>query len=203
MALINCPECSKSISDQSTACPSCGFPTPRSTPPPLQQVNRNSNSLVNSRQRKKNSGCSGVTIFLLIIIVVISYSLINGYNNYTERAKRYSEEQSSQVEELPQTQESAFDSSLTQIPMLLSGSGEDGRYFLISHSASYGIENVKYIRRGNTSDSYGEMEIDCAGNKMRKTSSDNPEALVSADLGDWYTPTPDWTDQDIFNFICD
>ncbi|MGO1251180.1 MAG: hypothetical protein ACTMIW_08500, partial [Psychrobacter sp.] len=129
MALINCPECSKSISDQSTACPSCGFPTPRSTPPPLQQVNRNSNSLVNSRQRKKNSGCSGVTIFLLIIIVVISYSLINGYNNYTERAKRYSEEQSSQVEELPQTQESAFDYSLTQIPMLLSGSGEDGRYF--------------------------------------------------------------------------
>ncbi len=70
------------------------------------------------------------------------------------------------------------------------------------HFASYGIENVKYARRGNESDAYGEMQIDCANDKIRKTSSDNLEALISADLGDWYTPTPDWTDQDIVNFIC-
>ncbi|MFI8555125.1 hypothetical protein [Psychrobacter sp. NPDC077938] len=209
MALINCPECSKSISDQSTACPSCGFPTARAVPPPLpRRDNTNDDSLLNSHQRKKNSGCSGVIIFLLIIIIAISYWFVTAYDNYTEKVKRYSEEQSelseesSQVEELPQVQESVFDSPLTQIPMLISGSGEDGRYFLISHFTSYDIENVKYARRGDESDAYGEMQIDCPNNKIRKTSSANLEALTSADLGDWYIPTPDWTDQDIVNFIC-
>ena len=195
MALINCPECSKSISDQSTSCPSCGFPTPS------KQIDNN-NSLASTRQRQKNSGCSGATIFLIIIIILIGFWLVSAYDGYTEKARQYDEEQSEPDKESPQVQESVFNSPLTQIPMLLSGSGENGRYFLISHFASYGIENVKYARRGNESDAYGEMQIDCANDKIRKTSSDNLEALISADLGDWYTPTPDWTDQDIVNFIC-
>lgn len=29
MALINCPECNKEISDKAVACPSCGFPLPK------------------------------------------------------------------------------------------------------------------------------------------------------------------------------
>ena len=195
MALINCPECSKTISDQSTACPSCGFPTPS------EQIDNN-NLLASSRQRQKNSGCSGATIFLIIIIVLIGFWLVSAYDGYTEKARQYSEEQSEPDKESPQVQESVFDSQLTQIPMLLSGSGEDGRYFLISHFTSYGLENVTYARRGNESDAYGEMQIDCTNHKIRKTSSENLEALKSADLGDWYTPTPDWTDQDIVNFIC-
>jgi len=203
MALINCPECSKSISDQSAACPSCGFPTARAVPPTLQQADlTNNNSLENRRQRQKNSGCSGATIFLIIIIVLIGFWLVSAYDGYTEKARQYNEAPSEPDKESPQVQESVFDSPLTQIPMLLSGSGENGRYFLISHFASYGIENVKYARRGNESDAYGEMQIDCANDKIRKTSSDNLEVLTSADLGDWYTPTPDWTDQDIVNFIC-
>ena len=195
MALINCPECSKRISDQSTACPSCGFPTPS------EQIDHN-NLLASSRQRQKNSGCSGATIFLIIIIVLIGFWLVSAYDGYTEKARQYSEEQSEPDKESPQVQESVFDSQLTQIPMLLSGSGEDGRYFLISHFTSYGLENVTYARRGNESDAYGEMQIDCTNHKIRKTSSENLEALKSTDLGDWYTPTPDWTDQDIVNFIC-
>lgn len=195
MALINCPECSKTISDQSTACPSCGFPTPS------EQIDNN-NLLASSRQRQKNSGCSGATIFLLIIIVAIGYWFVSSYNSYTERVEEYSEEQSKFHEESPQIQKSVFDSPLEQIPMLLSGSSEDGRYFLISHFASHGIENVKYARRGNASDAYGEMQIDCSNNTIRKTSSDDLKALEVADLGGWYTPTPDWTDQDIINFIC-
>ena len=202
MALIDCPECSKRISDQSLSCPNCGFPTDR-TVPPLQQVDdNNNNSLAGSPQRQKNSGCSGATIFLIIIIVLIGFWLVSAYDGYTEKARQYNEVQSEPDKESPQVQESVFDSPLTQIPMLLSGSGENGRYFLISHFASYGIENVKYARRGNESDAYGEMQIDCANDKIRKTSSDNLEVLTSADLGDWYTPTPDWTDQDIVNFIC-
>lgn len=33
MALISCPECSKSISDKAVACPHCGVPTPRQDMP--------------------------------------------------------------------------------------------------------------------------------------------------------------------------
>lgn len=32
MALINCPECNKDISDKAAACPSCGFPIQNSSP---------------------------------------------------------------------------------------------------------------------------------------------------------------------------
>lgn len=195
MALINCPECSKTISDQSISCPSCGFPTPS------EQIDDN-NSSASSVQRQKNSGCSGTTIFLLIIIVAIGYWFVSSYNSYREKVEEYSEEHSELHEESPQIQASVFDPPLEQIPMILSGSSEDGRYFLISHFTSYGIENVKYVRRGNESDAYGEMQIDCSNNTIRKTSSDNLKALEVADLGDWYTPTPDWTDQDIVNFIC-
>ena len=192
MALINCPECSKTISDQSISCPSCGFPTPS------EQIDNN-DLLASSRQRQKNGGCSGATIFLLIIIVAIGYWLVSSYNSYTERVEEYREGQSEFHEESPQIEESVFDTPLEKIPMLLSGSSEDGRYFLISHFASHGIENVKYARRGNESDAYGEMQIDCSNNTIRKTSSDDLKALEVADLGGWYTPTPDWTDQDIIN----
>ena len=194
MALINCPVCSKRISDQSISCPSCGFPTP------TQQTD--DNSRVNNLQSQKNSGCSGAAIFLLIIAILIGAWLMDGYDSHTEEIGQYNEAQSELYNESQQVQESVFDSPLPQIPMLLSGSGEDGRYFLISHFASYGIENVTYARRGNESDAYGEMQIDCTNHTIRKTSTENLEALKTADLGDWYTPTPDWTDQDILNFIC-
>ncbi|KAA0915210.1 hypothetical protein [Psychrobacter sp. ANT_WB68] len=201
MALINCPECSKSISDQSTSCPSCGFPTARTVPSPLQQVEDN-NSRASSRQRQKNSGCSGAIIFLLLIIVAISYWLVNSYDNYTEKARQYSEEPSETHEEPLQVENSLFDSELTQIPMLLSGSSEDGRYFVISHFTSYELEHIEYVRRGNESDSYGQMQINCEKHEIRKSSSESFKGLPSAELGDWHTPTPDWTDQDIINFIC-
>lgn len=204
MALINCPECSKSISDQSAACPSCGFPTARVMPPSLPQADPNNNdSLAGNRQRQKNSGCSGAIIFLLIIIIAIGYWFMGIYESYTEKANRYSEEQSeSQVEETSQAEEPLRDSELIKIPMLLSGSGEDGKYFLISHFTSYDIEHIEYVRKGNTSNSYGQMQINCTNHEIRKKSSEIFKDLPSAELGDWYTPTPDWTDQDIVNFIC-
>lgn len=203
MALINCPECSKRISDQSVTCPSCGFPTARAIPPPLPQTNHdNNNSLVDSRQKQKNSGGSGTTIFLFIIIIAIGYLLVNNYDNYTEKASQYSEEHSEPYEESSQVEDSLFDSELTQIPMLLSGTGEDGRYFLISHFTSYGLDDIEYVRRGSESDAYGQMQIDCTNHEIRKSSSENFKGLPSAHLGDWYTPTSDWTDQDIVNFIC-
>lgn len=97
-------------------------------------------------------------------------------------------------------EQTSNESKLTPIPM--SDSNENGRYFLTSHTTGDGIENVEYIRRGNESDAYGKMQIKCLSNEMRKNSTDNINSLEVMDLGDWYTPTPDWTDKDIFNFIC-
>lgn len=88
------------------------------------------------------------------------------------------------------------------IPIPMSDSFENGRYFLTSQATEDGVENIEYIRKGNDNTSYAKMEIRCADNQIRKYSADNTNALQSADMGDWITPTPDWTDQDIVNFIC-
>ena len=188
MALINCPECSKSVSDQSNSCPNCGFPIAKlspfkNVPPPLpreEPVDNRSDLLVNNHQvrkpKKKTKHSKIPDFFAGLFIIFLLYQLATCSDD------EYSE--------------------LTQIPMLLSGSGEDGRYFLISHFASYGLENIKYVRRGNESDAYGQMQLNCPDNEIRKSSSESLEALNSADWGDWNTPTPDWTDKDIFNFIC-
>lgn len=90
--------------------------------------------------------------------------------------------------------------NLTSIPM--SDSFENGRYFLTSQTTENGFENIEYIRKGNDNISYAKMQIKCSDNEIRKYSADNADALHSADMGDWITPTPDWTDQDIVNFIC-
>lgn len=200
MALISCPECSKSVSDQSNSCPNCGFPIARLYPfrdilPSLskeESTNNKADLLVKKHQVRKpkkkarHSKISDLFAGLLIIFLVYQLATCSGDES----------QDSSQV------QDSLLDSELTPIPMLLSGSGEDGRYFLISHFASYEIENIKYVRRGNESDAYGQMQLNCPKNEIRKSSSENLEALNSADWGDWNTPTPDWTDKDIFNFIC-
>jgi hypothetical protein len=200
MALIDCPECSKKVSDQSTACPNCGFPIAKlspfkATPPPFPKENYISNEaqlLVKKPQtrkpRKKAQPSKISNFFTGLLILFLIYQLATCSDD------EYSV--SSEV------QDSLLDSELTQIPMLLSGSSEDGRYFLISRFTSYGLENIKYVRKGNESDAYGQMQINCPNNEIRKTSSENLEALNSADWGDWNTPTPDWTDKDIFNFVC-
>lgn len=100
----------------------------------------------------------------------------------------------------PEIEVSVPKSELTPIPM--SDSFENGRYFLISHITESGLENVEYMRKGNDNISYGKMEIRCSDNQIRKYSADNADALQSANMGDWITPSPDWTDQDIVNFIC-
>jgi len=41
MALITCPECGKSVSDQATACPACGFPLRAEVAPVVAPVTAN------------------------------------------------------------------------------------------------------------------------------------------------------------------
>ena len=40
MALINCPECSNSVSDKAFACPRCGYPISQSAPPQTAEPRR-------------------------------------------------------------------------------------------------------------------------------------------------------------------
>lgn len=66
MALINCPECKKEVSDQSITCPNCGFPIKSQfmvTPPPLPLVNENHNKV--QKEGKYNKS------FIINIILVI------------------------------------------------------------------------------------------------------------------------------------
>lgn len=196
MALINCPECSHRISDKSIACISCGFPIARAAPfravpPPLSEmdfIDNKDNFLVEKHQiikPKKKGKSSKFQDFMGVLLVIF----------FLYQLATCSDDEPSRV------QNSSSDSA--QIPMLIAGSSEDGRYHLISHTTDNGIEYVEYKRKGNTEDSYSKMHISCSDNKMKSYSADSINALQSADMGEWYTPNPDWTDKDIFNFICE
>ncbi len=173
MAMIDCPECSHRISDQSNSCPNCGFVT---------------NKNYSANQQRKKGGCSGMMIFFIIILIAIGSFVMSSYVSYKEKTEQYR-----------QVQESVEPSTdITYIPM--SDSNENGRYFLTSHTTDNGIEYIEYVRRGNDNTSHAKMQIKCSSNKIKKYSADNLEALKSADMGSWYTP--EWTDKDIVNFIC-
>ena len=193
MALINCPECYKSVSDKSTACINCGFPISsklspfKHTPPPLpsSDFTENEPRLVVTKSKPSKAPDFIAGLFIILFIV---YQLATCSEN--------------EPQEPSLVQNSSSDSGFTQIPMSLSGSSQDGRYFLTSHITASNLEDIEYMRKGNENDAYGKMQINCSNNEIRKTSSESPESLQLADLGEWYTPTPDWTDKDIFNFIC-
>lgn len=71
MALIPCPECQKSISDQSNSCPQCGFP--------LSKLNLRSNQNIKNEVSwvkpppkdgvKKDSPFNGLMVFIVVIII--------------------------------------------------------------------------------------------------------------------------------------
>jgi len=73
MALINCPECSKEISNQSSICPNCGYP-----------IKDKSNILAEQKSRTKPILIIG--IILLLVVGITSGVLIN--NNVQERKRQ-------------------------------------------------------------------------------------------------------------------
>ena len=90
MALINCPECGKEISDQATSCPFCGFPQNTG-----QQVTKDKNDdgdieVVSSYQkaninpkRRKYYIIGGIAIVVVIMVVLLVQFLnpLLQYNN--------------------------------------------------------------------------------------------------------------------------
>ena len=209
MALINCPECSKRISDQSITCPSCGFPTARAVPPPISRegsLNNKTELLAKKPQVLQptwKDTFSRRNAIALSIVISVSFLGIFIIGN-----SEYDEKISHSVPKPPQfniernTVEEPVSTSETFLSIPMSDSFENGRYFLTSLATEEDIENIEYIRKGNDNTSYGKMEIKCSDNQVRKYSADNFNALQSADMGDWFTPAPDWTDQDIVNFVC-
>lgn len=71
MALINCPECKKEISDSVSACPHCGF-------------------VINEKKKpkKKKKGC--FTWVLLIIVILLAFFYYYGNNSSNTTTDSYS-----------------------------------------------------------------------------------------------------------------
>ena len=148
-----------------------------------------------------NLGYDAVKIKLLILLVSISSLLACSPSNDTTDVESIQEPLvTSDIDLEAEMPKSNSQAELTSIPM--SDSFENGRYFLTSQTTENGIENIEYIRKGDNNTSYGKMQIKCSNNEIKKYSADNSDALQSADMGNWITPAPDWTDQDIVNFIC-
>lgn len=85
MALINCPECSKQISDQTNTCPHCGYPiqSQKLDPfPPLTQTQHKTAT-------PKSYGCG--TFILIVIVCFVLYQCISSYSDYQDRVQSYSE----------------------------------------------------------------------------------------------------------------
>lgn len=83
MALINCPECSKQISDQTNACPHCGYPIRP------QQVDPFTNQTQPQATVPKSYGCG--TFIIIGIVCFILYQCVSSYSDYQDRVKPNSE----------------------------------------------------------------------------------------------------------------
>lgn len=69
MAIINCPECNKEISNKAQNCPNCGFPVlggSKPQPPPKIIVKKGEGCFLQTL----NIGCA--TIIIIVAFVVIS-----------------------------------------------------------------------------------------------------------------------------------
>ncbi len=74
MPLIVCPECGQTISDQSKACPTCGYPIQKATGAKLLEVLRSRKNIL-------------VGIFAILLIVVIAIMVSgNNMNKYEKLA---------------------------------------------------------------------------------------------------------------------
>lgn len=81
MALVNCRECSREISDQAPACPHCGAPKAIASPPPLAPATTST-----LPPPAKSSGCAIVILLVLGLLVV--GTIINRAQRGSEDAER-------------------------------------------------------------------------------------------------------------------
>jgi len=75
MALIQCPECRKTLSDQAEKCPDCGYPIkPLSKPKNEEPIIVNNNAKEGCFLQTLNVGC----VIVVIVVIVIALALFVG-----------------------------------------------------------------------------------------------------------------------------
>ena len=81
MALINCPECGKEISDKSVACPHCGFPIESESITNNTELPKvEPKTSTNTNPEKSDNSCIGCIIIIAILILLSA--LGSGDTNY-------------------------------------------------------------------------------------------------------------------------
>lgn len=83
MALINCSECGKEISDKAVACPNCGCPLPRANPKP-----RSSGGFPKKNNNKKRSQRLYAIFFFLIVLPIMLFVLSGLSDNQSSEGKK-------------------------------------------------------------------------------------------------------------------
>jgi uncharacterized membrane protein YvbJ len=98
MALINCPECQKEISDKVKACPFCGYPFSEEN----DQSNTNQVQQVEVTGVKLNKGFNKRTLVIIGVLVGVVLIAFFGYRYYSEQKaqKLYEESFNTYVDNL-------------------------------------------------------------------------------------------------------
>lgn len=85
MALINCPECGKEISDKAASCPNCGYPI--SSTEKIIESQDNTTVSPPTTKSNKNVGII-IAIISIIVIAVILVFVVNNIKKKNAQAKR-------------------------------------------------------------------------------------------------------------------
>ena len=76
MALINCPECGKQISEQATSCPHCGFPLKRSNKKEIDKLDFDSMEVILHRGVKGSFIFSNLVLPWIIIDILVALTIV-------------------------------------------------------------------------------------------------------------------------------
>lgn len=98
MALINCSECGKKISDKATVCPNCGCPV-------SHNETKETGQIVTSEKVKKKGGC--LKSFLIFFIVCIGFGTVIAVQSEKDSSTPQSESSTEVPEETVNAKEMA------------------------------------------------------------------------------------------------
>jgi len=92
--LINCPECSKEISDSAKNCPQCGYPlTEEKEVEEQPQVQK-------PKKKKSNLGCIAAVVVLIVVLFMIFNSGGDSDDNKVSKKQHLTTEQIESIENL-------------------------------------------------------------------------------------------------------
>lgn len=71
MALINCPECDKKVSDRAQSCPDCGCPIAEGNREPIKIVHEQDSSFEKGFGENIGSGFAQLVIVFIVLAVLV------------------------------------------------------------------------------------------------------------------------------------